>query len=479
MRILRLGFALLLLSAAGLCAAPARAGLFTAVPAAAPGSVGGTAGAARTKLKHLIFIVQESRSFDHFFGTFPGADGIPTNPPCQIDPQHPSACDTPYPDHKAGNMGGPSTNAYQVQDVDGGKMDGFVESAEQAESGRCGSHCKVDVMGFHDGTDLPNYWAYASAYTLFDHFYESVEAWSLPAHLALFSGWSASCTQPAYQASQPNVDDCASSFDDQTWSPAGDGAAPTPYLWTDITYLLHQHAVSWNAYLDGGLGPPIGPPDTEVQGIWIPLGGFETVVDDGQYPNAIGSTALDFRNQALAGTLPQVSWVIPNYLDSDQPQASIKTSQSYVTSLVNAVMKGPDWDSSAILIVWDNMGGFYDHEPPPFALDSEGPGLRVGSILISPYAKAGFIDHRIATTDSYLKLIEDVFLDGERISQSGRPDPRPDYRDQAKRLSDLLDAFDFSAPPRPALVLSTHPMTLLEDDAASAARGRAVGTRRR
>jgi phospholipase C len=480
---LRLAIGIVVATAVGLSMAPAKAGLFTAVqPPAAPMQASPqTSGL--SKIQHLIFIVQENRSFDEFFGTFPGADGIPTSPPCQIDPWYPSNCDKPYLNHDASNLGGPYMNPYQVQDIDGGKMDGFVESREQQLGPSCApqngkppdpnkivgyhideegigmsSKCRIDVMGYHDGKDLPNYWAYAQNYVLYDHFYESAESWSLPAHLALFSGWSAKCTT----INPPDINSCTSDLGGTIWNPDNEDAIP--YLWTDITYLLYKHNISWISYLDGGLGMPIGGNGPGVQGIWIPLGGFETVNDDGQINNAIGVQTTQFYTDAANGTLPQVSWLLPTYLDSDHPQASIKNGQSYVTGLVNAVMNGPDWNSSAIFIVWDDMGGFYDHEPPPFSLDFDGPGLRTGAILISPYAKTSFIDHQTLTTDSFLKLIEDVFLRGKRLSQSGRPDPRPDYRDQSKMLGDLKADFDFKQNPRPPMLLSTHPMTTLIDN---------------
>jgi phospholipase C len=436
-------------------------------------------------LQHLIFIVEENRSFDSFFGTYPGADGIPTAAPCQIDPWYPSACDTPYPDHQASNQGGPYTNPYQVADIDGGKMDGFVKQrekelgskcapqngkpvdprlavgvADDEEGGRVNVHCIVDVMGYHTGQDIPNLWSYAANGVLFDHFYESVEAWSLPGHLAIFSGWSAQCSK----LDPPVIGSCKSSVNGKNWSTDGVNGAEVPYLWTDITYLLYENNVTWAAYLDGGLGSPIGPPSTKVQGIWIPLGGFETVNNDGQYENAVGNTVTEFDSEAAAGTLPQVSWVIPNYNDSDHPQASVATGQTFVTNVINAVEGGPDWNSSAIVILWDDMGGFYDHEPPPFKLDSNGPGMRVPAILISPYAIAGTIDHQILTSDSLLKLIEDTFVNGESICQSGRSDPRPDCRDESTQLGNILTDFNFNQSPRAPMILSPHPMSMLVDN---------------
>jgi phospholipase C len=189
------------------------------------------------QLQHLIFIVQENRSFDHYFGTFPGADGIPSPAPCLPDMWHPGRCDRPYHSDIDSNQGNAHGNKWQTLSIDGGKMDGFVDAREQFLGPGCqagegtrsvrGSYvddegivrdgrCIVDVMGYHDGTDIPNYWAYASNYVLMDHFFESVVSWSQPNHLGIFSGWSAKCTQE----DPPDLSSCASSYGGIPWSSA-------------------------------------------------------------------------------------------------------------------------------------------------------------------------------------------------------------------------------------------------------------------
>jgi phospholipase C len=218
--------------------------------------------------------------------------------------------------------------------------------------------------------------------------------------------------------------------------------------------------VTWGVYLDGGQGPPFGK--KAVPGIWNVLPGFETVQDDGQVQNALLNQSQFYVDAAL-GTLPQVTWVLPRYYDSEHPQASIAYGQTYVTTLINAIMTGPDWLSSAIFVVYDDADGFYDHEPPPFQFDTLGLGIRVPAWMISPCALSGYIDHQVCSTDCYLTLIENLFLNGERMSESGRPDPRPDYRDAQPAYGDLRNDFDFGQEPLPPLVLRTHPMTLLRE----------------
>jgi phospholipase C len=129
---------------------------------------------------------------------------------------------------------------------------------------------------------------------------------------------------------------------------------------------------------------------------------------------------------------------------------------------VNAVMTSPEWDSTAIFLAWDDWGGFYDHVVPP-KVDQDGYGLRVPGIVISPYAKSGYVDHEILSFDAYDKFIEDDFLGGQRIDPrtDGRPDPRPDVRENAKILGDLVNDFDFNEAPRKPVVLPVHPKTTL------------------
>jgi phospholipase C len=133
-----------------------------------------------------------------------------------------------------------------------------------------------------------------------------------------------------------------------------------------------------------------------------------------------------------------------------------------VTSLVNAVMRSPDWSSTAIFLAWDDWGGFYDQVVPP-SVDQNGYGLRVPGLVISPFARKGFVDHQTLSFDAYDKFIEDDFLHGQRIDPrtDGRPDPRPDVREDVKILGNLTADFDFSQSPRPPQLLPVHPTTTL------------------
>lgn len=123
-------------------------------------------------------------------------------------------------------------------------------------------------------------------------------------------------------------------------------------------------------------------------------------------------------------------------------------------------MQSPDWDSTAIILAWDDWGGFYDNVVPP-TVDANGYGIRVPSMVISPYARKGYIDHQVLSFDAYAKFIEDDFMNGQRLDPKtdGRPDPRPDVRENEPILGNLANDFDFSQPPRPPMLLPTNPKT--------------------
>jgi phospholipase C len=423
------------------------------------------------KIQHVVIILQENRSFDSYFGTYPGADGIPMaggQPAvCVTDPAT-KACIKPYLDHSDVNRGGPHNLVNARADIDGGKMDGFEEQAVMA-SPACNPQtagCAPDVMGYHTGTDIPNYWSYARDFVLQDHMFEPNASWTLPAHLYEVSQWSARCTahdNPSSCKNAPQSPGLPTDF------PGSSGTDPI-YAWTDITYLLHHHGVSWAYYVVKGDEPdcqndaamtcaPVNQ-SWATPGIFNPLPNFDTVKDDGQLGNI--QSVDRFYAAAKVGRLPAVSWVEPSAPISEHPPSPISYGQSYVTSLINAVMRGPDWSSTAIFLAWDDWGGFYDHVVPP-SVDQNGYGLRVPGLVISPYARRGFIDHQTLSFDAYDKFIEDDFLNGQRLDPrtDGRPDPRLDVRENASELGNIVNDFNFNQPPLRPVILPVHPTTTL------------------
>ena len=443
------------------------------------------------KIKHVIVIQQENRSFDSYFGTFPGADGIPMQngkpTVCVTDPAT-GACVAPFVDHADVNGGGPHSAPNATADINGGMMDGFIGQAESGRKGcldptnpACTNSATPDVMGYHTQSDIPNYWTYAQDFVLQDHMFEPNASWSLPSHLFLVSEWSAFCTQ------KDNPSSCVNSLQTKpaehpSNAPAVYGGQAGPlnsgkksggnaiYAWTDLTYLLHKNHVSWGYYVVSGTEPDCQNPAAEscppvkqnsnTPGIWNPLPWFDTVQADHQLGNI--QDVNNFYAAAKSGNLPAVSWVVPSGAVSEHPPAPVSYGQSYVTSLINAVMNSPEWNSTAIFLAWDDWGGFYDQVVPP-TVDQNGYGLRVPGIVISPYAKTGYVDHQTLSFDAYDKFIEDDFLNGQRIDPAtdGRPDSRPSVRENEKILGNLTNDFNFNQSPLLPVVLPVHPATTL------------------
>jgi phospholipase C len=422
------------------------------------------------KIRHVVIIMQENRSFDSYFGTYPGANGIPGiaghrgKVPCVPDPLR-HRCVRPFHDRHDVNYGGPHDEGAFVTDYDDGKMDGFVRSRETCTNALdppdCIATLSVDMMGYHDAREIANYWRYARSFVLQDRMFEPNASWSLPAHLYSVSEWSASCLTPGDPLS------CSSNIE-LPGLPTDIGAPDRPppdYAWTDLTYLLHAHHVSWGYYIRKGPEPDCEdakqfctyqPQDPRTPGIWNPLPSFDTVRQDHQLGNVRDTSA--FFAAARSGHLPAVSWVIPNGVVSEHPTSSIKAGQAYVTGLINAIMRSKQWRSTAIFLAWDDWGGFYDHVRPP-KIDANGYGFRVPALVISPYARRGRIDHQQLSFDAYVKFIEDDFLGGRRLDPrtDGRPDPRPDVREDAPGLGNLVKDFDFDQAPRPPLLLPRTP----------------------
>ena len=423
------------------------------------------------KLDHLIFIVQENRSFDHYFGTYPGADGF------RFEGGEPADC---VPDPILGGescvyrtsaehyKGGPHNRHSAVTAINGGDMNGFVNAlpptnrwCAERTAPECaaflGPEQQPDVLSYVTRQEIPNYWAYADEYVLEDRMFAPTDGWTLPAHLFLVSGWSASCLNPRDPMScVSNVD---LQEDDERWEY---GEKPI-YAWTDITWLLDRFDVSWAYYVAPGTCsfPPCEDEDDEdgkTPSAKNPLPGFTTIEETGQQENIRGHD--DFLRAAANGTLPAVSWIVPSNSASEHPQSSkgISAGMAHVTRMVNAVMEGPLWKRSAIFLTWDDWGGFYDHVVPP-VVDGNGYGLRVPGLVISPWAKRGYVDHQVLSFDAYLKLIEDRFLGGQRLDPAtdGRPDSRPTVREEMAILGDLALSFDFEQQPRKPLVLDPTP----------------------
>jgi len=434
------------------------------------------------KIKHVIIIMQENRSFDSYFGTFPGADGIPSGVCMPIDPSNPqNGCIQPYHNGLDANAGGPHSNLAAQLDLDDGithaKLDGFV--AQQIEGAAHGAHPYQfilqgvqlhDVMGYHTAEEIPNYWAYAKNFVLQDHMFAGVRSSSFPIHVDMTSEWVAKC------ADQTDVSTCYT-------FPYLLHNRETRFPWANFFQLLDTHNVSWKYYLGEGTEPDCESGEMTCEPViqnpetpsgWNPAKFYSYVREQ---PYGYRMKHIHVTNHFLVDIklhkLPQVVWLIPSDVYSEHPPHSITAGMMYVTALVNAVMNSSYWNDTAIFISWDDWGGFYDHVVPPNVDTNNTPtpiqgyGQRVPGLLVSAYARHGYIDHGVLSFDSYPRFIEDVFMDGARLvpAELGLPDKRPTIRDALRQVRyfdgttapivDLADEFDFTATPQPPLVLTT------------------------
>lgn len=398
------------------CAASGAAG--ATLPAPQQGAPAGI-----QKVQHIIWIIQENRSFDNYFGTYPGADGPP---PDACAPELPGSSKCVAPFHMQPKMP-PCDLAHRWviahADYDHGLMDGFVWAEGSAYT-----------MGYYDQRDIPNYWAYARHYVLADRFFSSLMGASLPNHLFTVAAQSGGVINNEFSLKQ---------IENDLDSPGG-------YSFATMVKLFNKANIPWKYYVETQRinSPPPGKrnyladPDPKHYSLWNPLPGFKAVRDnpaDMSHLVSLNEYFDDLKNR----TLPAVSWIVPMGIDSEHPPAYPVTGMWYVTRLLNALMQSPYWKDSVVFLTWDDYGGFYDHVPPPL-VDAYGYGPRVPTMVISPFAKHDYISHKTYDFTSMLKFIEERFGLSHLTARDGKADP-------------MFDAFDFDGPPNTPLIINPVP----------------------
>ncbi|MCW3842514.1 alkaline phosphatase family protein [Micromonospora yasonensis] len=396
---------------AGLLALADPAAVAHAAPRAVPGP------SPTTPIDHFVFLMQENHTFDNYFGTRPGVDGIPAGTCMPVRRGQAEPCVRPFHLGELGSLDlDHSAEAFRVQYHDG-RMDGFVEGVStQGKNGKL-------AMAYYDDRDLPYYWNIADEYVLFDRFFSSANSGSIRNHMYRVTG-SPGATGPA-----------------ESIPPGGWGDIPT------IFDRLEAAGISWKFYVEN-YDPTITyrsrtseeDVDRGAQVIWVPLLAYARYVDD---PRLFGKIVdLDqYYEDAAKGQLPAVSFIAPAG-DSEHPPGSVRAGQTLVRTLLTQLMRSPNWNSSAFLWSYDDWGGWYDHVPPP-QVDRYGYGFRVPALLVSPYARRGYVDSTTLDFTSALKFIE--------VNWRLKP-----LAERDGKASTFLDAFDFDRPPRPAVFLGTE-----------------------
>jgi len=346
-------------------------------------------------IKHIVVIVEENHTFDNYFGTYPGANGIAASTPqpstTAPDAQlvEPFMIDTTTITHDLSHTWASAHQAY-----DGGNMDGFVIASNSSLS-----------MGYFDPLLIQDYWDYASQFVLLDNFFTSVMGPSLPNHLYLIAGQSGGLTS---NASAGVIDFSSSSVNNNT------------FYFRTIMDELDANLISWKYY--AGSYSSLNN--------WNPLPGFASFQSN-QTRQLNLAAPQQFLTDVANHNLASVVWIMPGTdQSSEHPPYDISVGERNTVSMINAIMASDYWDSTAVFLTWDDWGGWYDHVQPP-QVDQFGYGFRVPCLIISPYAKQGFIDHTQGDHTSILKFIETV--------HSLKPLATRDAS-----ASDLMDAFDFS-----------------------------------
>ncbi|HTW80543.1 MAG TPA: alkaline phosphatase family protein [Terracidiphilus sp.] len=374
------------------------------------------------KIEHIIWIIQENRSFDNYFGTYPGADGVP---PDTCLPVLPGSTQCVKPFHLSPPM--PACDLNHSWDTahaayDHGTMDGFVWAEGSAYT-----------MAYLDGSDIPSYWDYARHFTLADRFFSSLNGPSMPNHLYTVAAQSGGLTS--------NV--CSQDHELEQLEDVMDD--PDGFSFAAVVDRLAGQNVSWKYYVETTGSPlkvsdpcHVKDPEPQQLGLWNPLPGFKSIRDNPKLMARLVNETEYYRD-LREGTLPQVSWLIPDFQDSEHPPEPIGQGMWRVTGLINALMKSSYWQSSVVFLTWDDYGGFYDHVAPP-EVDAFGYGPRVPLLIISPYARSGYVTSETGDFSSILRFIEERF---HLQHLTARDD----------RAGDMSDAFDFDQKPLAPLVI--------------------------
>ena len=361
----------------------------------------------------IVIVMQEDRTYDNYFGTYPGANGWPEGFTMAVDPFDLAAgAVAPFKLDSTRTPSLPHSAKAMVRAFNKGSMDGFIDSAEAY-----GATDPALTMGYYDYRDIPFYWHLADEYVLADNWFSSVMGPSFPNHLYLFA---ATMT-----------------------GPNGERYTSVPAEGLDVVTIfdrLEEAGVSWKVYVQGydptanfrSTEARLGLTDTAAQLIWVPLVGIPRFIDDPVLNSKIVDLS-EFFVDAANSELPSVAMITPSGL-SEHPPGDLKLGHFFAVDLLEALMVSDQWDRSAFILTWDEWGGWADHVAPP-QVDEDGYGMRVPGLIVSPYAKRGYVDSTLYDHTSVLATIEWLF-DVDPLT------PRD------ANAAPFENAFDFTQPPR-------------------------------
>ncbi len=391
----------------------------------------------RHEIRHVIVIVQENRTVDNLFNGFPGADTTKSgqNDRGRTIPLQPTPLTAPYDlSHR---------HAAWTQDYNDGKMNGFNTEGEDcySRSNDCPKH-QIASYGYVPSSEVKPYWELARQYVFGNRMFQSNEGPSFPAHQYIVSGTSTigngssiraseNATDPKGKVRQGGCDSIPSATVDTITTQGGPGQSVYPcFERQSIMDLMNAASVSWHYYQE-----------RHGSGSWNAVDAIKQIRYGPSYANVIWPSSRVLTDIAN-GDLAQVTFVTPSGQSSDHAGKTNGTGPDWVASVVNEIGESKYWDTSAIFVVWDDWGGWYDHVRPT-VYNSYELGFRVPMIAIGPYAKSGVISHRQHEFGSILKFIEEVF----NLPSLGTTDLRAD---------DLSDCFNFRQRPRAFVPIQTQ-----------------------
>jgi phospholipase C len=358
-----------------------------------------------TPIEHVIICCQENHSFDSYFGTYSGLPQGYGIPPGYTQPDGQGGTVAPF--HFANlttDNTDPNHNWAAIHaEYDNGKMDGFYTIGGTA------------ALGYYESADLPYYYSLLPNYTLCANYFCGCLTETYPNRLVLYSGTSGGNTSNTIT----------------------NGTLTYPC----VLDLLSAHGITFKNY------------NFYCADNYSVLALFQNWATGGS-DNELNQPMAQFFTDCTNNTLPQVSFITEAPPYDEHPVANIQTGMAMIESIINAVQQSPAWASSAVLLTYDEAGGFFDHVPPP-QLDAYGPGIRVPMVIVSPFAKPGYVDTTFSDHSSVLKFLEAVFglptlasMNHEfdtstpltNNQANGAPFPP---RDGNAQLSDLLQCFSF------------------------------------
>src|SRR5258706_2069978 len=358
-----------------------------------------------TPIQHVIVLMQDGHTFDNYFGTYLGANGIPQGVCMPVDPTNSKAsCVKPF---HVGNLSIDDLDqslATFVLQFDRGSMDGFVSSLNKKNKDG------ALTMGYYDEGDLPYYWNLADEFVLFDHFFSS----TYESDFSNYMYWVAAVPGGGRLLSTGYGENVPTIFDNLEAR-----AISCKFTLNNHNPFLHYRS----NFIDGKI---------PAQVTHLPLSSFDRFIDD----PALSSHIVDldqYYSDLRNNTLPAVAYVLPMGVREDQT-IGIQSGQRLTKTMVQALMQSEAWNSSAFVLTYSGWGGWYDHVPPP-RIDEFGYGFRVPTILISPYARQNYIDSSQLDSTSILKFIEDNW------------NLKP-LADRDAKANSIKSGFDFTQPPR-------------------------------